>query len=319
MPTEDINMNAEDAAFLDIGDLVDVQDRAFGPVYPIVQWTNGSVQNKKSGGVDYTGGFFVSAEQGVQIPGAVPHTLITQNGSEVQGFAIRDLKGTPIRFRRSWLATPEEGALAIRFPWTGYEDAQEVDFRRAPRGRGQLLFLVEGMEEPVVLSFSGTVSGAVFSQGSKRGLLPSYAQLIVNQAKRIAKRKGRNIDYPLCAFRMAIGPDREESGEPKFTTVGSGSATSRVTMPVWLDRPTGMVEEPQIASVFVGRDQFSKNQSYHKDADAWVSAWSADVLIQQIKTSADSKRKLSEAAAQAGVEDGGAEQSALPGEKEVPF
>ena len=68
---ENLNLSelADDDLFA-IDGMVDVDDPAFGSMYPIVQWVNGDPKKKKSGGIDYTGGFFVSAEQGIEIPGA---------------------------------------------------------------------------------------------------------------------------------------------------------------------------------------------------------------------------------------------------------
>ena len=62
---------------------VTVEDRSFGPQYPIVQWVNGDPTKKREGGIAYTGGFFFSNDQGIKIAGAVPYTLVTKDGEDV--------------------------------------------------------------------------------------------------------------------------------------------------------------------------------------------------------------------------------------------
>jgi hypothetical protein len=310
---------SDDKTLLENDDLfgidVDVEDPSFGSQYPIIQWVNGDPGKKKSGGLEYTGGFFISAEQGLDnVPGAEPYTLITANGDEVEGFAVRDLEITPVRFRRSWLAQADEKGLSQRFPWNAYEDAVEHDHQDRPRGRGQLVALVSGMEEPVVITLSGMTSAAVFSAGRDRGIIPNFSQIVINRAKQLARRAGRNIDYPLCAFKLTVGPKRDEKGEPLFDTVGSGQNTSKVTMPVWLDQPEGMADEAYIRRHFVGREMFGKTQDMHKACDEWVMQWSPKALIEQLKRSAEVSNELKGLRSGA-VSDG----DGLPGDREVPF
>ena len=294
---------------------IEISDPAFGSMYPIVQWVNGDPGKKKSGGLQYHGGFFISAEQGIEVPGAEPYTLITADGDEVEGFAIRDLELIPIRYRRSWLAQADEKGLAQRFPWNAYEDAKEYDHKEKPRGRAQLVTLLVGMDEPVVVTLSGLTAGAVFSAGRKRGVIPTFAQTVLNRAKQLARRAGRNIDYPLCAFKLTIGPARDDKGDPVFEKVGSGNSTSQITMPVWRDRPAGMPDEAGIRRRFVGPELFGKVQDMHKSSDEWYGQWSPDELIKQLKKSAATRNELKGLSAGNSVDDG----EGLPGAREVPF
>jgi hypothetical protein len=309
----------EDPTKLENDDLfgidVEVSDPAFGSMFPIVQWVNGDPGKKKSGGLEYHGGFFISAEQGIEVPGATDYTLITSNGDEVEGHMIRDLELIPIRYRRSWLASADEKGLAQRFPWNAFEDAKEFDHKESPRGRGQLLALIKGMDEPVVVTLSGMTAAAVFSAGRNRGVIPTFGQTVLNRAKQLARRAGREIDYPLCAFGLSIGPKRDDKGEPIFDKVGSGSNTSQVTMPVWLDKPAGMPDEADIRRRFVGRELFGKVQDMHKGADEWYQQWSPNALIELLKRSAATSNEL-KSLRSPGAEAGG---EGLPNDRSVPF
>ena len=306
---------------LDLGDDlfgidVEVSDPAFGSMYPVVQWVNGDPGKKKSGGLEYHGGFFISAEQGIEVPGSEPYTLITANGDEVEGHMIRDLELIPIRYRRSWLAQKDEKGLSQRFPWNAYEDAVEYDFKGSPRGRGQLLAMIVGMDEPVVVTLSGMTAAAVFSAGRDRGVIPTFGQTILNRAKQLARRKQRQIEYPLCAFKLSIGPKRDASGEPAFDKVGSGTATSLVTKPVWLDKPEGMPEEADIRRRFVGREMFAKVQDIHKSCDEWIYQWSSVALIAQLKSSVATSNELRSLRSDSLPT---TEGDGIPGDREVPF
>lgn len=325
MATKKTDNPVNDAELLHGGDdmfgiQVEVDDPSFGSLYPTIQWVNGDPTKKQAGNIAHTGGFFIPAEAGIEVPGAEEYTLITSEGEEIPGFAIRDLTGSPIRWRRCWRTLPEEsGGLALVWANDMYEDAKQHALANGysrPRGRGQLLFLIDGMSEPVLLSFGGTASQAVFSSGSGkgRGILPSYGQLIVNRARTLARRVGKNINYPMCAFKLTLGPDRDEKSEPVFTKVGTGSNTSKVTMPVWIDRPVGSPSEAEIRRLYVGNERFTLLQDIHKEADEWVAQWGHDALVVRLKKLLNREPlDLGTTTATA------APEGALPDEQSTPF
>jgi hypothetical protein len=291
-----------------LGASVEVEDRGFGPQYPIVQWVNGSPKNKKQGGIAYTGGFFISAEQGIskdllEKAGFEAYSLVTNDGTEIVGFAATDLTVSPIRYRRCW-QVQADGQLARRFGWDEYDAAQEEG---KPRGVAHILCAIPGLEEPVLVSFRGMTARAVMGQGKERGLIPMYGSKIIGMANRIAKAAHKNTKYPLCAFRITVGPEMDGKS-PKFTEVGKGDAKNNVTLPVWRDEPTADVDKALLGRLFVGHERFAAHQDWHNQAEEWVNAWDTETL-QGYRTRRSTKS----------VGDAEGKDSAIPGENSIVF
>jgi hypothetical protein len=253
-----------------------VEDRSFGMLFPLVQYVNGSPANKRLGGIAYTGGFFLSEDQGITLPGFEPYTLTTREGVEVPGYASRTLMGCVIRYRRGFLAVPEkDGALPIRFANSEYDLAVQAG---KVRGQTHVLFLPKGSTEPVMVSFRGLGSKAVAGMGKDRGAIPSFGQKIVGRATQIAKQSGRGKIYPLCSFTMTLGPDILDDGAPKFTEVGKKDK-SMITLPVWIDAPRGQVTQEMINKLYVGQSVFQKAQAEFDASAAWGDEWSEEALV----------------------------------------
>lgn len=313
---ETINQNAEDMLFLDIGDIVEAEDPGMGATFPVIQWDNGDPAQKRAGGIGYTGGWFISAEQGIQPPGFEPYSFVTSEGQEIQGFSARNVTGTIIRYRRSWLSQPSEKGLARRFPWGGFEAAKKSAYDGKPRGRAQILFAIDGMDEPVVLTLSGMAAAAMLSQGKDRGVIPNFKQVVANQATMIARKAGKKITFPLCAFRVTIGPKMLEDGSPFFRKVGQGDKTTMVAQPTWIGAVTSVDQQAITSTYFIGRERFEKvTQQIWKESAEWAEAWSAATLIQNLKRSLSNARDLQ--ALESIKED--VDESGVPGDKEVPF
>jgi len=310
MGTEENNNEEFEDGFLGAEILVD--DREFGSAYPLIQWMNGSPKGKAVGkdSLAHTGGFFMSADQGIEPPpGFEPYTLTTEGGDDVEGFSSRDLTFAPIRSRRSWLVDMGEGNFPLRFANNDYDDAKAAAENGTPKGVGHLVVGIKGCDEPILLSFRGMTSREIFSQGRNLGLIPNYSNKILRAAKRVARKanpKSRK-KYPLCAFLMTVGPNRNDKGAPEFTKVGQGDKTRQITMPVWLDEPKGLVGKADLTRIYVGGESLATYQDFHMELDDWFEAWSPETL---------SARRNGDvpAGATEPVPD-----PALPGEKEIPF
>lgn len=307
-----------------------VSDDLGGVSPPLVQWVNGDKTRKKTGGFEYTGGFFVSTEQGVEIPGMVPHTLITRDGNEIEGFASRDLKGAIIHTRTGWQSKDTEGGLAMTFPNSMYDEAIGWSYEGRATGRGQILFLIDGMDEPVVLTFRGLVSARALKRGGpggKVGIVPNVVSTLISAANRENRKKGKEGTFPLCLFGVTLGAERDAKGEPIFEKVGKGTDTSNVTMPQWLDKPIGMVTPEVLNKHYIGKDRAGIAQSLHAESRDWKSAWTADKLAERLQVNAVAKLKFQEAmgavtrqkAATAGAGVDAAAETGVPSAQEAPF
>jgi hypothetical protein len=308
LPNNDVPERIDDGLdFLDAEVLV--EDRAFGSVYPVLQWINGKAVNKAAGGISHTGGFFISSEQGVEIPGFEPHTLITSDGTEVEGHASRDVDLSVIRIRKSWNVQPAEGkGLSQRYGYDEYDEAQAAG---DARGSTHILVCINGLKEPLMLAVSGYTARALGAagQGRDRGIVPRFASKVVNSANRMAKRAGKQVTYPLCAFSIKVGPKRDDKGKPHYDEVGTKKKSS-VTLPVWLDEPKA-VDGGYLKNAYVGHELFMALQGMHQAADEWVSAWDSESL-----STLRNKGKKPEAPQAEGEGEAGGN---LPAKAEMPF
>jgi hypothetical protein len=288
---------------------ITVEDPIFGSAYPVVQWANGDKTKSKSGGIEYTGGFFISADQGIEPPdGFEPYTLMTSEGVEVIGFAASMITGSVLRYRRCWMSEPEgENSLSRRFSWNEYDDACAYG---KVRGVAHILFALKGSEEPVLLAFRGMVAKQMLGQGRQRGIIPNFGSKILGSAKRIARKNKRNKVYPLCTFELTIGAEVSADGKPVFTKVGTGKNTSNITYPMWRDEPKELVSESLLGRLFVGNEALGLYQDWHTEADDWTHSWDSA----QLAARAAARTPAVAAAVAAPVA-----QDGVPADQEVPF
>lgn len=314
MSSEENNNAPSEESFEDgfLGASVTVEDRSFGPQYPICQYVNGNAKNKKQGGIPFTGGFFISEDQGLskevlEKAGFEAVTLVTNDGTELVGYGAQSLTVSPIRYRRCWQVTGTGNSLARRFGWDEYDAAQNEG---KPRGVAHVLCAIPGIDDtPVLISFRGMVARGVMGQGKERGVIPMYGQKIVAAANRMARAAHKKTQYPLCAFRLTIGSEMDGKN-PVFTTVGSGDAKNTVTRPVWIDEPTGEVTSTVLNRLYVGNERFAAYQDWHTSADEWVVAWETEAL----QNFRNRRQKSSGASGDSGESDSG-----VPGENGVVF
>lgn len=254
-----------------LGAAIDVDERGFGPVYPYIQWVNGNPKGQKDT-IQQTGGFFFSADQGAEPPpGFEPYTFINDEGEEIKGFAAKEIKVSPIRFRRCWLSRDEAGELIDRFNWDDYDTAKSVG---SATGLCHILAEVNDAEDPYVLSFKGTMSRAVMGMGRDRGIIPVYGTKICAMASKLRYKKTKvDQKFPLCAFSLKIRGETDKKGKPVYTKVGSGQKSSNVVMPVWSDEPEGKVDDRVLKSLFVGGETFGELQAIHRTSEEWANAW----------------------------------------------
>lgn len=264
--------SAEEENFL-LAD-VTIEDRSFGRQLPLVQWINGDPTKKREGGIAYTGGFFFTRDQGIKIPGAEPYVMVTKDGEDIDGFAIRDLRGAIVRYRRGWMATPKDG-LPARFANSEYDEA--VAYGKV-RGQTHVIFLPEGCEDYVMLTFRGLGSKAVAGMGKESGAIVRFANRVLGTANRLAKKDGRKTTYPLCAFKITLGPARLADGSPDFTEVGKKPDTSMVTFPEWVDGIEGDITSATLNSLYVGK-LFGSLQAEFTATESWTEDWSEESLL----------------------------------------
>lgn len=242
-----------------------------GSRYPVISFRSGSAKMRKTGGIEYEGGWFV-AEDGAPADmtayGWVKDSFTDHDGKEVPGYWSAAINISVICHRKRWLVDNQP------YPWNGYDAAKKAGEAsgKAPRGHQQYLVLLKGAEDlgPFVIGIRGH-AGMSFSgsrQYSGTGALSCFTRTVIAAANAQTKP----LKWPYRAFWLPVGAAKNAKGEPVFTTVGQGNDTSTVVLPV----PVGL---PEKASE-VDLDQYcledatlhQANQVF-EDAQGWVTAW----------------------------------------------
>ena len=256
-----------------------VQDS--GPMFPIMQWNSGDSKMKKLGtdSMDYAGGFFMKADavdDAIMERGGWVKTTWTHNdGTEEAGWYRRQMAVAVISMRKRWEVYEAGSRRPQAFPWAGkgYEQAKAAG---RPKGRTQVLCIVKGIEEagPVVLTLGGMAGLSFEGNRQSMGALVRFQQSVITAANLASAAKGhRNKRWPLFAFWLPVGADRDAKGEPNFTKVGQGNDTTNIVLPVALglpDKPAGV----NLNQFYVGNELLEQCKEIFMDASTtWTNAW----------------------------------------------
>jgi hypothetical protein len=279
-----------DQSWIDQVDQVDQTTLDQGaPTYPFVQWTNGKPTLKQLGGVPYTGGWFMPATQQQceddAMTGWARGVLDHENGDSTEGWFTKSLHVAVLRWRRCW-RVGMNGA-SRRFPWSAYDEATQ---HGKPSGRLQVLAMLPGDELPTVLTLSGTAARAFAPSRQGSSVLNDLQRYVLLPANKLARAKGKLANWPWRAFWLEVGAALDAKGGPVFTTVGTGNATSQVTLPVALGLHDKMTPE-ELGKLFVGAKNLTLFNETYADTAAWAAAWDAP---QQTAPAAVSETELEE-------------------------
>lgn len=253
-----------------------------GPTYPMIQWHYGNLKLKKAGGMEYLGGWFIKTDQIdaelLTTAGWTPSTWNHDNGAEDDGFWRRELAVAVIALRQRWEVT--NGEERQYFAWKNYDGAKAAG---KASGRTHALVLVRGLEDvgAMILTLKGMAALSFTGSPKSGGALTTFSQTVItaaNKASEAAAKKngarGANR-WPWRAFWLPVGADRETNGEPKFSEVGRGNATTRVVLPVALGLPA-KPEQVQLNRFYVGNTLLTVVNELYDEAEAnWTHAWDA--------------------------------------------
>jgi hypothetical protein len=232
-------------------DIVDpTATESSAPTYPIVQWHNGQQSLKALGGVQYTGGLVLPLKylsNGFAIPNWTPTQMTFRSGKEESALTTQKAVITPIRSRFRWFVN--HAGVVTYFPRNAYTASSNM------RGHLQVLAALQGLDEPVVITFKGKASQTFES------LLKDFTARVVQLANRHAP-KGRTL--PRYAFWMTLAPS-------PHTKAGNSGQEAVVTLPslaLSLDLTLDYAR-----SVYVGRDNLIRFQDWYRQAEPWATEW----------------------------------------------
>lgn len=237
-----------------------------GPRYPTISFISGDITQKKAGGVGYEGGWFIG-EDGAPADmtnyGWEKDSIMTHSGKEIEGYWARKIEIAVINHRRRWTVEGES------FPWSQYEEAAK---KGNPRGHQQFLVLIKGAEE--LGPFSVTLKGhaGMSFQGARQYASSGCLSVFNKTVIAAANAKTKPAKWPYRAFWLAVGAAKNGKGEPVFTEVGSGNATSKIVLPV----PVGLPEkagEVDLSNFYVGDDLLAVANQLNVESADWVAQW----------------------------------------------
>jgi hypothetical protein len=220
------------------------------PTYPIAQWHNGQQALKAAGGVQYTGGLILPVKylpDGFKIPNWTPAQVTFRSGKEEGALTTQKAVITPIRTRFRWFVN--HGGVVTYYPRSAYVPGANM------RGHLQAFAAVQGLDEPIAITFKGKASQTFES------LLRDFSARVVQVANR---RSPKGKALPRYAFWMTIAPG-------PHTKAGNPGQESVVTLPT-LVLPNEITVE-YLRSIYVGRDNLIRFQEWYLQAELWATAW----------------------------------------------
>ena len=242
-------------------------------IFPVVQWVFGRPANKKIGGMDYFGGWFVSKESIdlTDVDGWEPETLTHSDGSETEGFYAPSISFSNIRDRKRWEVTT--GSKRYLYSWTDYDEA--IKTGRAS-GRTHMLVLIKGLEDkgPFTLTLKGIAAMAVEGTRQQAGALQQFVRTVIRRANDDLKKAKVNKRLPYRAFWLTVGCPIDDKKAPVFTTVGSGEDSSNLSLPVPYGLPK-KAEEVNLADFYVGQELYEQANKIYDDNEEWANAWAS--------------------------------------------
>lgn len=280
-----------------------------GPSFPMIQWINGNPGLAQLGEqLGYTGGFLfvtegndseMSAEdkekraaigQALATAGWKPTTHVFRNGDEVTGYWSRQAAISLVDIRRAWVG--EVSGETKYFPWAvrnAYKNAQTAS-DKSPSSKTHALILVKGAEDagPLTLTLSGTAGkgfddalrhflGTVIAAANKASAEAAKKNEEDMRAKKSWTETGKVARrWAASCFWLPVGADRDTKGKPKFTEVGKGSDTSKVTLPIALGLPElGVTDGIELRRFYVGKPLQDRTREIYEANAEWREAWNS--------------------------------------------
>lgn len=245
-----------------------------GSKYPTIQWSNGDLKQKKHGGFDYHGGWFIKEEDAdlTGVEGWERVTWTHDNGKETEGFYAPELTFSVIRYRERWEVKVDNQTRM--FAWNDYDKAKAEG---AARGRTQYVVLVKGLEDRGL--FMVTLMGmASIAFDRKKGALAKMSSTVIRSANAFlagnTKKGEEQRKMPFYSFWLRVGYSRNAKGEPEFQTVGKGDKTSTVCLPMALDfkGDENFPFDEVHKRFFIGRDLNAKAGELFKETEEWAKS-----------------------------------------------
>lgn len=217
-------------------DVIDGENTDFAVQYPRLQWVHGS---KQAAGFNKTGGLFIAKEQYPNFPGDgfEPTTLITRDGTEIEGYAATRTLIAVIRVKHQWVKDENYG-------------------RNIPLAH--VLCAIQGCEDLLVISLRGASKALEFQKAFNL-----HQSQVVSVANR-TRPEGMKALEPFALWFIL------QAGQLVSITSKDGKSSSIVT-PFELNVPETVNREYAVG-LWVGKDNYKQFAAFWKDTAAWQKA-----------------------------------------------
>jgi len=285
MNTNELLNNVDSGFVLEIVEGIDQSTvENAGLQFTVVQWMSGDVQASGDDWRRFAGWIMkrgVVDDAKMEAAGWKLVEWTHANGEMEEVWWKREIVVSVIARRRRWEVYSDGSNRPALFAWPKYNEAAEAG--RAT-SRYHVMVIIKGLEDagPVVLTLKGTMSMSFEGAGNDPGVLGKFAQTVITGANRLSddaarkagKRGGKR--WPIRAFWLPVGANRDKDGKPVYTKVGQGNNTRRVVLPIALglpDKATDVTVET-LKRFYVGNDLLTLvNELYEEAATGWATAW----------------------------------------------
>lgn len=217
-------------------DVVTGENTEFSVQYPRFQWVHGSAQAQ---GFMKSGGLFISTENypNFSAKGFKAETLITRDGTEIEGFGAVRSELAVIRIKKQWIKDEEYG--------------KNVPLLHA-------LVVVNGCDDVVNISLRGASKALAFQRAFDAHLTQNVAIANRTRPAGVAGLEPFALWFPICA------------GELQDVHSKDGKSKSKVT-PIELCAPA-TVDRDYVATLWVGRENYVRFGSVFQDTQKWQNS-----------------------------------------------
>lgn len=214
-------------------DVIEGTNSEFAAQYPRMQWVHGS---KQAAGFMKTGGLFISQDQYPNFTGEgfTATTLITRDGTEIEGFAASKTDLAIIRIKHQWVKDETYG-------------------RNVPLAHA--LCVVKGCPDLICISLRGASKALDFQKAFNAHMAQN-----VSFANRTRPQNAPALEPFALWFPVA-------AGEQVSINSKDGKSSSAVTLPT-LVTPDKLDRE-YVVTLWVGAENYKTFAGYYRETTAW--------------------------------------------------
>lgn len=213
--------------------VVEGENTEFAVQYPRMQWVHGEA---KASGFMKSGGLFISAEQypHFEAEGFEGSTLITNDGTEIEGYAAASAKLAVIRVKHQWVKDPQ--------------DKRNIPLVHA-------LIAVKGCEDLICLSLRGATKALEFQKAFNQHMSQNVS--IANRTR----PDGAKALEPFALW-FPIRAAASVKAKAKDSDQSSPVTPPELVTPATLDRD-------YVVTLWVGAENYKQFAGYFRETAAW--------------------------------------------------